>query len=201
MIKAIIFDWFGVCTKENWADCIARELPDKLGVDEQTVRAVFKSLIQPFARAEITPEEFLQKLIGSLSKTADPNQYECLFHQTIPEINTDLLGIIQKLKSKYKIYLVSNNFGPVFPNFEKQIDFNKYFDKLFLSHELKMSKTQPEIWDKILPEIEYEPNELVFIDNKEKYFEPVNKLGLNTILYKSNEQVITELQSLGVSVE
>ncbi len=59
MIKAIIFDWFGVCTTENWADTLARELSTKLNLDESFVKEKFKPLIQPFARAKLSPKQFL----------------------------------------------------------------------------------------------------------------------------------------------
>ncbi len=200
MIKAIIFDWFGVCTKENWADCLARELHSRLDIDEQKIRIEFRKLLQPFARAELTPDEFLDQFIGSLDESEDPRQYSYLFSKIIPEINYDLLNFILKLKNKYTIYLLSNNFGPVFPNYEKQIQFDIYFDKLFLSHKLGISKTQTEIWNKVLPKIDFPPTELMFIDNKEKYFGPVSKLGVKTTLFLSNEQIKKDLELQGIKV-
>lgn len=197
MIKAIVFDWFGVCTVENWADVLGRELSQKLNLDESFVKEKFKPLIQPFARAEWTPEQFLEKFIGSLDESKDPKDFFYLF-ETIPKVNFELLNYILELKKNYPVFLLSNNFGPIFVNYEKQVDFNKYFDKLFLSHKLKMSKTQEGIWDKVLPEIEFEPNELVFIDNKEKYFEPAKKHRINCILFLNNEQVKKELANLGL---
>ncbi len=200
MIKAIIFDWFGVCTVENWADVLGRELSSKLNLDVSFVKEKYKPLIQPFARAELSPEQFLEQFIGSLDKSKNPQDFNYLF-ETIPKLNFELLNYILELKKKYPVFLLSNNFGPVFPNYEKQVDFNKYFDKLFLSHKLKMSKTQDGIWDKVLPEIEFKPNELVFIDNKEKYFEPAKKHGINTVLFLSNDQAKKELADLGVKVD
>ncbi|MBS3176378.1 hypothetical protein J4457_04020 [Candidatus Woesearchaeota archaeon] len=61
-----------------------------------------------------------------------------------------------------------------------------------------MSKTQEGIWGKVILEIEFEPNELVFIDNKEKYLEPAKKHGINTVLFLSNKQLKRELANLGV---
>lgn len=200
MIKAIIFDWFGVCTQENWKNCVARDLHKKLGVDEETIKTEFRKLLQPFARGDLSPEEFLEKFITSLDKNQNPKDYYYLF-ETIPALNQELLDYILELKKKYPIYLLSNSFGPVYPNYEKQIDFHKYFDKLFLSHELRLSKTQDEIWDKILPEIEFQPNELAFVDNTKKYFEPATKFGVNPVLFLNNEQTKKDLAELGVSVE
>ena len=119
MIKAIIFDWLGVCTKENWADCLARELSQKLKLDDTIIRTEFKKLLQPFARSEISPEEFLEKFISALDKSKDPKDFNYLF-ETLPDLNHELLNFILKLKSKYSIFLLSNNFVSIYPNYEKK---------------------------------------------------------------------------------
>jgi len=41
---------------------------------------------------------------------------------------------------------------------------------------------------------------MVFIDNKEKYFEPTKKFGLNTILFLNNKQLIKDLGLLGIKI-
>jgi len=196
-IKIIIFDWFGVCTKENWVDCLARELHQKLGLDETIIRGEFKKVLQPFAKAELSPEQFLKKFIGALDKNKNSQEFYYLF-ETIPELNKELLNFILKLKKNHKVFLLSNNFVPIFPNYEKKIDFKKYFDSLFLSFKLKVSKTQREIWDIVLSKLNYSIKELLFIDNKEKYFEYPKELGMKTILFKNNKQLINDLKKFGV---
>jgi len=196
-IKGIIFDWFGVCTIENWADVLGRELGEKFNLEESFVKQNFKPLIQPFARGEITPDIFLEKFIHSLKKDEDFQKFRYLFEK-VPEVNFELLDYILELKKRYSVFLLSNNFGPVFPNYEKTVDFKKYFDKLFLSHELRVSKTQDEIWNRVLPEFDYKPEELLFIDNKEEYFGPAKKKGINTLLFLDNDQVRKNLADLGI---
>ena len=192
MIKALLIDWFGVCTRENWANCLGRELNKALGVDEQKVKDVFHTLIQPFARNELSPDEFLEKLISPLNKGVSPKEFEYLF-KTIPELNTELLDYIKKLRSKFTVYLFSNNFGPVFPNYRKQINFNEYFDELLLSHKLGFSKTQDQIWEVVLLKINFKPTEILFVDNKEKYLYRAKQHQVHTLLYKDFKQVQQEI--------
>ncbi|MBU0979556.1 MAG: hypothetical protein KJ709_02010 [Nanoarchaeota archaeon] len=197
MIKGIIFDWFGVCTVENWADVLGRELGSKLNLDESFVKRKFVPLIQPFARAELSPEQFLERFIASLDKSKNPQDFAYLF-EAIPKVNIELLDYILELRKRYPVFLLSNNFGPVFTNYEKWVDFNRYFDRLFLSHRLKMSKTQEGIWEKVIGQVGYEPGELAYIDNKKEYLEPAKRLGINTVLFLNNDQVIKELADLGI---
>jgi putative hydrolase of the HAD superfamily len=200
MIKAIIFDWFGVCTVENWGECVKRELNKKLGIDESVIRKEYKKLLLDFMSARLSPDEFMKKLIESLDKNQNYKDFLYLFTM-IPELNKKLLDFILQLKRNYKVFLLSNTVGPLYEEFKKKLDFNKYFDKLFLSHELKLDKMQEEIWKIVLSEIEYQPEELVFIDNKDHYLELARKVNVNTILFKNNDQVKKDLTELGVKIE
>ncbi len=197
MIKAVIFDWFGVCTVENWRDAVARELNKRLGLDEALVKTEFKKLTPAFAAAAISPVEFLNKLIASLGLQPPAADFNYVF-QTIPALNMDVLNLARRLRSHYKVYLLSNNFGPVFPLYQKQLDLSEYFDDLFLSHEMKMNKTQDNIWELLLQRIKYRPSEILFIDNTEKYLALAKTLGVNGLLYKDYSLLLKELNELGI---
>jgi putative hydrolase of the HAD superfamily len=195
MIKGIIFDWFGVCTTENWGDCVQRELAKKLNMSEEKIKKEYKSLLQDFMKTKLSKEEFFEKFISALDSSKNSNEFFYLL-EIIPDLNTELLEFIKNLKKQYKIYLLSNNVSELFEQYEKKINFNDYFDLMFLSHELKISKTQDEIWDVLLSKVNCRPEELLFIDNKESYLEFARKRGIKTILFKNNEQVKKEINKL-----
>ena len=133
MIKVIIFDWYRVLTIENWSDCLKRELNQRFGIDKQTIKDCFIKFHQPFARDEISPEQFLKNLLESLKLDENPKDFLYLF-KNIPDLNQELFEILLKLKKTYKIALFSNNFKPVFTNYS--FDKDKYFDEVFLSYGL-----------------------------------------------------------------
>ncbi|MFH1207696.1 MAG: hypothetical protein V1668_03760 [Patescibacteria group bacterium] len=198
MIKVLIFDWFGVSTKENWSDCMVRKMHTDFGIGEQEFRKAFNPLLQPFARNDLTPDEFLKQLITPLLPDADPKQFAFLF-STLPELNHELLDYIKSLKQRYPTYLLSNNFGPVFPNYEKMIRLEDYFTELLLSHQLNMSKVDDNMWPGILFKLPYKPAELLFIDNKEQYTAVARKHGVNTIVFLNNQQVIKDINDFFVN--
>lgn len=197
MIKAIIFDWFGVCTTENWGDCVARELNKKLGINNETIRKIFKALLQDFMSARLSSDEFMKKLIESLDKNQNYKDFLYLFTR-LPELNQELLDFILKLKKNYKVFLLSNTADPLNEEYKKKVDFNKYFDKLFLSHELKLSKTQDEIWKILLSKVKYQPEEMIFIDNKEHYLEIARKFNVKTILFENTDKLKKKLIGLSI---
>ena len=230
MIKAIIFDWFGVCTVENWRDAVARELHRRLGIDETLIKTEFKKLTPAFAADTISPAEFLNRLIKSLkieqpspnfthapvpleqdgagfrapkakkaiASSASSGERFTFIFQTIPALNMAVLNLARQLRRHYKVYLLSNNFGPVFPLYQKQLNLSEYFDELFLSHEMKMNKTQDNIWELLLKRIKYQPGEILFIDNTEKYIALAKTLGVTGVLYKDYTLLLKELNELGI---
>jgi len=199
LIKALIFDWFGVCTKENWGDCVQRELVKELKVSPEIIQREFKLFLQDFMSNKLSPEGFFQRFIAALDKEKDSKKFHYLL-EIVPDLNEELLDLILVLKKRYKIYLLSNTTAELFKQYQKKIDFKKYFDHTFLSHELKTSKTQDEIWEIVLSKVNFSPEELVFIDNKEKYLELAQKHGIKTILFKNNEQVRKELIHSGIQI-
>lgn len=197
MIKAIIFDWFGVCTVENWRDAVARELHRRLELPETLIKTEFKKLTPAFAADAISPTEFLNRLIKSLGLEQPPADFTFIF-QTIPALNMAVLNLARRLRPRYKVYLLSNNFGPVFPLYQQRLNLSEYFDELFLSHEMKLNKNQGNIWETLLKRIKNQPGEVLFIDNTEKYIALAKTLGVNGVLYKDYALLLTELNELGI---
>ncbi len=200
MIKAIVFDFYRVVTKENWSDCVARELSRRLGLGSTEIKQAFKKYHQPFARAEISPTEFLEKFIGSMDKERNPSDFKYLF-DIIPELNYGLLELVLRLRKSHKTALFSNNFAPVFPNYRKSINLDDYFDYVFLSYELKLNKIHVEIWDVILERMGFRPNQVLFIDDNEKYNGIAEKRGINTILFRNNGQLKKEISHYSVNTD
>ncbi|MBU1198723.1 MAG: HAD-IA family hydrolase [Nanoarchaeota archaeon] len=198
MIKAIIFDWFRVLTKENWSDCLMRELNQKYGLDKTIIKEAFNKYHQPFARDIISSEEFLDKFIKTLKIKEDPKNFKYLFEK-IPVLNNELFDLVLKLKKKYTVALFSNNFRPVFANYD--VNLKKYFDEVFLSYELGLNKIHDEIWNIIIKKLTFEPSEILFVDDNDKYLHYAKNKGIKTIHFKDVEQLKKELNLHGVDVE
>lgn len=174
---------------------MVRKMQKDFGVDERTFRKAFNPLLQPFARNDLTTDEFLIQLITPLLPDVDPKQFSFLFN-TLPELNFELLNYIKNLKQRYPTYLLSNNFGPVFPNYEKMIHLEDYFTELLLSHKLNISKVDDNMWPGILSKLPFKPDEILFIDNKEQYAAVARKHGVTTIVFLNNKQTMHDIDTL-----
>ena len=67
--------------------------------------------------------------------------------------------------------------------------FYKKFNPVVVSCDAGMRKPNPKIYKLTLKKLKLKPSECVFIDNQKWNTEPAKKLGINTILFKDNEQL------------
>ena len=196
MIKAIIFDWFGVCA-EKWLDVLTREL--KGLVDPALFKECFLNHLDDYVSSKISGKQFRERVFVDAGLDARGKEYLL----TKPgKVNRELMETILELRKAYKTVLLSDNMDELVPIIEKQIGgFSKYFDEVVLSNVLKMVKIDGEMFRIALERINEKPEDCVFIDDRERNTKVANKLGFKTILYENNNQMKEELSGLGVKME
>ena len=62
-----------------------------------------------------------------------------------------------------------------------------YFEKTYLSFEMKMAKSEPEIFKAIIEDAGIEPKETLFIDDSEMNCKTAQNLGISTYTAKVGE--------------
>jgi epoxide hydrolase-like predicted phosphatase len=188
MIKAVIFDWFGVCS-EKLVKVWQRELEKK--VDKDVLTESFFRYLDKYANNTLTGEQFLEEVFKEIALS--PKKYNYLL-KTTGKLNTELLEEILEIKGKYKTAIIASNFKEINPIIEKEIGgFKKYFDEIIFSNELNISKTNKNTYEIALKKLGLEGKECLFIDDKEKNLIVARKFGIRTILYKNNNQLKKEL--------
>lgn len=185
MIKALLFDCFGVLTADTWREFTAT-LPD----DQ---RAEASELNRQYGAAYISKEEFLQaidKLTGHR-----PDHIDRLIDNESTK-NLVLLDYIRAQKPNYKIALVSNVgsnwIREQFLTSEEQ----GLFDEFILSYEVRAAKPDPEIFRVAADKLGVELNECVLIDDVEYYCQVAQTIGMQAICYEDFSQMQTELDKL-----
>ena len=95
------------------------------------------------------------------------------------------LALLLSLKSKYKLFLLSNTNAIHIKAISNQLgntqwkDFCNLFDKMYLSHEIGVRKPSIEAFQFILKQQKLNPNEVLFIDDSPQHIEGAKKLGIN----------------------
>lgn len=114
----------------------------------------------------------------------------------------DALKIIPKLKSKYKLAIVSDAWPSLKDVYENKGLYN-YFDSFVISSVLGTTKPNEKMYLKALDELKLFPEEAVFIDDNLINLEGAMKLGINGVLLCRNklQYFIYKLFSVGKNYE
>ena len=199
MIKAVIFDWGGVLlyapsigTKEYCAK--------QLGVNESKFIEIYDKYEPDFQKGKISESNFWKKIYENLEI---PEPKSKILWSTVLEKtykgNDQVINIAKSLKKQgYKIGYLSNTEIPALDFFNKQnYDF---LDVSVFSCLEGYIKPEKEIYEIILNRLGVQPEEVIFIDDKETNIEGGKKLGINTILFTNADSLIKELQNFGIII-
>ena len=186
MIKAIIFDCFGVLTTDAW-------LPFK--------NEHFKGNTEHFDRAGVLNQQSDAGLIGyddflreiGYMAGMTGQQVEAAISNNVP--NHDLFNYIRELKPEYKIGLLSNAsgdwLGQLFAPAELEV-----FDATALSYDTKRTKPAAEAYQIIADRLGEAVEDCVFIDDQDRFVTGAQDAGMRAIWFKGNDQLRQDLQEL-----
>ncbi len=96
------------------------------------------------------------------------------------------LKALKSLRKRAKVYLLSNTNDLHWDLcLEKWFDAGEnrctdFFDKVFLSQNLKLEKPDPEIFKTVIQELGINPSETLFLDDRKENVEAAARCGLRT---------------------
>ena len=198
MIKAVLFDYGGVMTAGGVGIELTDRLGEALGVTAQQAYTLIGPAWSKYSRGSISEAQLWEMVEAAhgkpiqVSKRAIWNTWE-EHMQPLPE----MLALIKKLHGAgYGVGLLSN----VIPNTAADIrEHGGYdaFDFLVLSCEAGYAKPDEEIYKLALEKFPgIRPEEVVFIDDQERFLIPAKELGMQTILARSPAQIQEDLEKL-----
>ncbi len=177
MIKVIAFDMGGVLITEKDISLspLENEIERTFGrnnSDEEFVNNLSylkKSKDQILRKAK--------KIIFKLYEIKYPN----LFNE-IKNINPDI-----------KICIATNHITAIKEYIEKSFDMN-LINNVFISAEMHVSKPDVLFYKKILQELQCEPHELLFVDDRAENTSSAESLGIQTILLNKESNLLDEIK-------
>ncbi|HXR50456.1 MAG TPA: HAD family phosphatase [Verrucomicrobiae bacterium] len=187
MIKAVIFDCFGVLTTDNWQKFLS-SLPEEADLESarEAHRAYDKGLLSKQEAAEQ-----IQAATGkSFTEIDDASNDEIVK-------NTPLLEYVRELHQEgYKTSILSN----VASNWIREQlltpDEQAYFDDFLLSHEVGLTKPDPRMFKLAAERLDIELQKAVLVDDKESYCTAARELGMQVVWYQDFKQMKAELKQL-----
>lgn len=196
-ITTIIFDLGGVLMDLDKNACIrAFQAIGFKDIDEYLdiylpKEGVFKQLEQ----GQIGIDEFhegVRKLIG---RSVTDESIDDAYREILAGIPGYKLEMLRQLKEHYQILLLSNT-NPIMMDYIRNTYFKdegaswkNYFDELFLSYELKMTKPDPAIFKEVIRRSGIHPETTFYLDDSSQNIEAAKPFGFRTYTVQPYEDL------------
>jgi putative hydrolase of the HAD superfamily len=113
--------------------------------------------------------------------------------------NQAMLAWQLELKRRGFLSAILSNMGDnVLANMKREFDWLSRFDVLVWSYQLKMAKPDPAIYRHVLRELGTQPEETLFIDDREVNVEAANALAMRGVLFTHVDQLRADLIAQGL---
>jgi HAD superfamily hydrolase (TIGR01509 family) len=186
MIKAVIFDCFGVIRPDRFISAY-REMGGDPEADrqfiEENVRAANMGLI-PNSR---------QVMADRLNISVE-RWLHALDHGT--GVDLQLLDYVEQLRKTYKTAVLSNASRGRLKEIIGEADVDRCFDAIVESGSLGFAKPDPEIYEYTADQLGVRFDECLFTDDNEDYCQAARAVGMQAIAYTSFDQFKTDLELL-----
>ncbi|MEZ5053527.1 MAG: HAD family phosphatase [Chitinophagales bacterium] len=163
-----------------------------------------KNFFDDFEKGKFSAEEFLSKL-KTISINPDIKQETIInaWNSILLDIPPHRVSIIQQLKTKYRLILLSNTnciHTQKFTNDMKEKFgddiLHKYFNTVYYSQEIGCRKPEKEIYHLVMEQQQIKPENILFLDDKPENLEIPKTLGWQTQQVNFNKLSIVDVQHL-----
>lgn len=184
--STIIFDLGGVIidlSPENTAIAFA----GLAGISQRDVYHVYQTndAFNAFEKGEINNDEFRNFIRKTFSITSPDIEIDHCWNAMLVGLPVQKLKLLEKLKTQFRIYLLSNTNGIHLSHIENVMlngaSLDPYFHKAYYSHKIKMRKPDSIIFEYVLADNMLEPLQTVFLDDNKENIEAAKSVGIQTI--------------------
>lgn len=187
MVRAIIFDCFGVLASDGWLPFRERHFG---GNTELLTEAT--DFNKQSDAGLIGYDQFIAHMADMTGLT--PREVRHQIENNVPDAKL-FAYIREQLKPAYKIGFLSNA-SDNWLNDMFEPDQVALFDAVSLSYETGFIKPHPRAYEIIASKLEVPVEECVFIDDQPRYAEGAKDVGMHAIVYKGFESFATEIERI-----
>lgn len=181
-IKAIAFDFWGVFAK---MDAPMYKYMKQHDISPDKYSKEIHDLIIAHDLDKLTEKQFLQEC-SKIIRLEIPYSL-CRYVYKEGTLNDELIEIVKKLKTKYKIALLTNNNKAYCDEYLFKTGLDKLFDVMVISYQVSCRKPSPEIYQILIKKLNLKPEEILFTDDDPAKLPPAEAQGMKTLAYNGRE--------------
>jgi epoxide hydrolase-like predicted phosphatase len=207
--KAIGFDWGGVINGKP-SRYFEQAVIDLTGITKQEYENAYYRHNAKLHRGEITWEHLWELVLSELGYPDNPEMVQQIINlsnrllsntMSTVNLNSEVLELIKRLRSNgYKIGLLTNNSGEQIKIMRSQ-NIDDLFDAIDISSETGFVKPNPEAFKHLASGLDADIADFIFVDDVPKSLSTAEETGFTPILFDDYEQLVKDLEALGVKTD
>ncbi len=195
--EAIIFDLGGVILNIDYN--LTRTAFEKLGIqnfDEMYSQSGADKLFQKLETGHITEQNFYVEINKRTGVQLSSKEINTAWNSMLLNFREESLRFLDKLKSKYRLFLLSNTnhihlkkFTKIYNEVKREKPFINFFETAYFSCEIGLRKPDKECYDWVLKQEDLIPGNTIFIDDSHQNVEAAKLSGMQGILLEQGSYI------------
>ncbi|MBO4476193.1 MAG: HAD family phosphatase [Bacteroidales bacterium] len=207
MIKAVFFDMGGVLLPLYHDRCVKayREIAGFKDIGEYLDPCHQKGFFLDLEAGRISLDTFMEECLKHCAPGTTRETILRCHNEFFGTPKPDDVALVKELSQRYDVFLLSNNNALSMilhrPNFASAgLPLDTSFKEMFLSHEMRMLKPDPEIYLEAIRRSGHKAGECLFIDDSQKNVDGAIAVGMRAVLLPDGaslrETVVNKLQEI-----
>lgn len=197
-IKNIIFD-FGVVIINIDPSAVKKRMAEKgiSNIDELHQKLMESNIYNRLETGEITADEFRLAIKEIVDAPLTDDEIDDAWNAMILDIPRERIKFLTRLKSKYKIYLLSNTNSIHWKYYDQYFQDNydypslsTFFAEAWYSYLMGVRKPDPEIFKMVLAEGKLNSSETAFVDDIQENVDAAATLGIRPVHLPEGKEIM-----------
>jgi putative hydrolase of the HAD superfamily len=199
-ISTILWDVGGVLLTNGWDHLERAAVLKKFQVDSDSFEQRHELADDAWEKGLITAEEYLLRTVFYEPRPFTPAEFLQAMKDRSVLLPHTAMRILQELAASEEIELAMlNNEARELNDYRiERFELGRYFDSFFSSCYVGLRKPDPKIYDLALDVLQRDPEEVVFIDDRQGNCDAAGALGIHAIRYIDEAQCVQALERLGL---
>ncbi|MBI5873856.1 MAG: HAD family phosphatase [Candidatus Omnitrophica bacterium] len=198
--KLILCDLGNVLINFDHRIAVRRILPFTNKRSEEIYSLFFDSPVtKDYEEGRLSSRDFYRRISKILSlKNLTFKKFSSIWNEIFFD-NYGMLELLEALKKKYSLHLVSNinelHYRYIAKNFPRHIS---VFDRVFLSFEVGARKPAREIYRRAVEHAGFSFEDVLYTDDRADLIDEAKGMGIRAVLFKDVKDLKNKLKKIGV---
>ncbi len=201
-ISTVLWDVGGVLLTNGWDHLQRYEVLDHFGLPREPFETIHAEINDAWEKSQMTLDEYLRRTVFFEPHTFTVEDFfEVMKQQSVLHPHSAIEILKQISSSEDYLVAIMNNESRELNEYRLgKFGFFDFFDCFISSCYVGLRKPHPEIYKLALDLLQRDPDEVVFIDDREGNIATAHSLGMHGIVHKTAQETAEELGRLGITV-